>query len=230
MSKAPRPKPSPPARLVADKARIISFSDNVISIAITLLVLDVVLPVGLEWKHPTAFQMLHELGPSLMAFFLSFAMIGVFQVAHHLLFNTMEETDRVMLWINNLWLMFITLLPASAKLLSEFHGERGSVQLYGLNLVCVSISLLLMHHHSVRYHAKHDLTFDEVVRRRGYRRIVIGLILYSMGLGLACFNAWAGLALYAIVPIAYALLQVGVNLPPAPGLEPIEEEAVKATE
>ena len=84
-----------------------------ISIAITLLVLDVR-------------QAVHLLGPRLMGFGLSFAIVGVRWVGHHLMVRSMAVVPRSVLWANNLFLIGVTLLPATAALLGSYPHERAS--------------------------------------------------------------------------------------------------------
>jgi uncharacterized membrane protein len=187
------------------KSRVVSFSDNVISIALTLLVLDVRVPSDL--KQLTFASALHILGPRLASFTLSFTIVGVYWVGHHLIFENFQRVGRPLLWLNNLFLLMVTLVPASAALLGSFPGQRAAVALYGLNITLVSASLLFIMLHGVRFHRQNHLPLDEIVTRIGFQRTWSGLLIACLGMLLAWVNPWLSYAIYWITPVAFALVQ-----------------------
>ena len=191
---------------LADKARVSGFSDNVISIAITLLVLDVTLPGGWVTEkspHLDLRPVMIYLAPRLMSFVLSFSIVGVYWVAHHQMFRAMRGIGRPVLWINNLFLMTITLIPASAGILSEYPGQTISVFIYGFNVLMVASSLLLLWHYGVTF------------ARTGYSRTIGGVAIYLLGLPVAFISPWAALAVFSLVPLAYITLQARPIAAPA---------------
>ena len=100
--------------------RLEIFSDAVIAIAITLLVLDIRVP-----QAPQG-QLLHALGrqwPSYAAYVLSFAVIGIMWVSHHSMFERIREIDRGLLFSNLLLLLGIAFLPFPTPLLAEYAAE-----------------------------------------------------------------------------------------------------------
>ena len=197
---------APPVRRgYADKSRIVSFSDNVISIALTLLVLDVRVPANLSrLSFHTAVVVL---GPRLLSFTLSFAIVGVYWVAHHLMFAGFQQVGRKMLWLNNLFLLAISLIPASAALLGGFPGERVAGVLNGLNLMLVTTSMLVILVSVVRFHRQEGLPLNPEAIRVGYHRLWSGFLIGAIGIGLAWVNPWLSYAVYAMTPAAYIVLQ-----------------------
>ena len=194
---------------LVDKGRLASFSDNVISIAMTLLVLDVRFPSGLG--HVTVGQVLRRTGPNLLGFVLSFVIVGVYWVGHHMMIRAMRGVPRSALWANNLFLLCISLLPATAALLGGYPGQRASAVLYGLNLALAGSSMLLLMHTSVRYLRRNGLAQSPTAVRSGYWRPAIGVVIAMVGIALAWVSPWANYAVYCLTPAVYVVVQLLPN-------------------
>jgi uncharacterized membrane protein len=115
--------------------RIVAFSDGVFSIAITLLVLNLTVAKGLSTGELTT-ALLNQ-WDDLLAFGLSFAVIGRFWVVHHRFFAEIEAFDGRLLGLNLLYLGAIVLIPFSSEVLGEYGGETPSVVVYSVNLAAV---------------------------------------------------------------------------------------------
>jgi len=122
--------------------RIVAFSDGVFSIAITLLVLNLTVKKGLSTADLT--NELLDQWDNLLAFALSFAVIGRFWVVHHRFFAEVDAFDGRLLGLNLLYLASIVLIPFSSQVLGEYGGETPSVVLYSVNLAAVVLIGLWM--------------------------------------------------------------------------------------
>ena len=119
----PQPDPGAPTVDARDQtkevARIAAFSDGVYAIAITLLALQLEIPFGDDvdvWRE------LGRLWPEFLSLAISFAVIGVYWVAHHRLFSYIERYDGRLIWLNLLTLFFIVIMPFTTSLVGE-HGD-----------------------------------------------------------------------------------------------------------
>jgi uncharacterized membrane protein len=119
---------SPPGRETVEFARIVAFTDGVFAIAITVLVLSLDVPPDLadEDLH----DHLIDAWPQLFAYFLSFAVIGRFWIAHHEVFSMLHDFDRRLMALNLVYLSMVVLIPFPTELLGEFGSETDSVVLY----------------------------------------------------------------------------------------------------
>jgi uncharacterized membrane protein len=115
--------------------RIVAFSDGVFSIAITLLVLNLTVSKGLSSADLT--NELFDLWDNLLAFAISFAVIGRFWIVHHRFFAEVHSFDGRLLGLNLLYLASIVLIPFSSEVLGEYGGQTPSVVLYSVNLAAV---------------------------------------------------------------------------------------------
>ena len=125
------------------KGRMEAFSDGVFAIAITLLVLEIHVPQAKHTRPADLPAALWALLPQFLSYALSFVIVGVYWVAHHLMMHALRRVDRTLLWLNILFLGCITLIPVSADLLGQFRTSPIAVAVYGANLVLTSASLLL---------------------------------------------------------------------------------------
>ena len=110
--------------------RIEAFSDGVFAIAITLLSLDLIIPM-----HEDLAAALSDLYPNFFALVLSFAVIGSYWVFHHRLFSAVVRYDRRLVWMNFLVLFFIVVMPFSTNVVADYGAEPLGVVVYTVNIV-----------------------------------------------------------------------------------------------
>jgi uncharacterized membrane protein len=122
--------------------RIVAFSDGVFAIAITLLVLNLQIPSHLP--HHEVGHELWEQRENLLAFAISFAVVGRFWVVHHRFFGEVNAFDGRLLTLNLLYLGCIALIPFSSEVLGDYGGLTSSVVLYSINLAAVVLVGLVM--------------------------------------------------------------------------------------
>jgi uncharacterized membrane protein len=123
-------------------SRIVAFSDGVFAIAITLLVLNLQIPDHLA--HNQVADELWDQRENLLAFAISFAVIGRFWVVHHRLFGEVTAFDGRLLALNLLYLGWIVLIPFSSQVLGDYGGTTVAVVIYSVNLAVVVLLGLLL--------------------------------------------------------------------------------------
>jgi uncharacterized membrane protein len=154
-----------------EKSRIAALVDGIFAVAMTLLVLDLKLPEGVKLSdNSQVWHQLHELTGRFSTYALSFIVLGIYWVSHHSLFHFVRRVDRMLLWLNLLFLLFITLLPFSTNLTSGHSHLQIPVVVYGTNLFFVSLISLLqlsyLAHHAEFTHDQLTTSWIANVRRR----------------------------------------------------------------
>ena len=140
---SPPPRPTPGAGLTTH--RIEAFSDGVFAIVMTLLVFELKVPEMVSGAADIALlDALVKLWPKLLSFVLSFVIVGIYWVAHHHIFHYISRTDRTLLWLNNLFLMFVAFIPFPTALMGTYIGVPIAVVPYGLTLIATGLSLQLL--------------------------------------------------------------------------------------
>lgn len=136
-----------------DLSRIGAFSDGVMAVAITLLVLNIETPTVSNDDLPDA---LVDLSPSLLAYVLSFALIGRYWVIHHGLFATFVRFDGLLLTLNLAFLMLIALIPFATNLVDDYSTVPLAAACFGAVLALAALVHWLMTVHAVRAGLVHE--------------------------------------------------------------------------
>ncbi len=160
----------------SDLGRTTAFSDGVFAIAITLLVLSLDVPEGLEGKQVSDF--VGDEWPQFFAYFLSFAVIGRYWISHHAHFAMLRSVDARLVVINLAFLSFVCLIPFPTGLLGEFGDSTVAVVLYASVVGLASLLALAM----IRYTRAHGmiLTAAEPAAER-MQRAMLGPPLVFLG-------------------------------------------------
>jgi uncharacterized membrane protein len=180
-----------------EKSRIAALVDGIFAVAMTLLVLDLKLPESVKISSdPEVWRQLLELTSRFSTYALSFIVLGTFWIGHHSLFHFVRKVNRNLLWLNLLFLLFITLLPFSTNLLSGHSHLQIPVVVYGINLLLISlISLLqlsyLAHHPKLSHDQLTPLWIANVRRRTAMPLFVvipsIAISFYNPHLAMSAF-------------------------------------------
>ncbi len=172
----------------------------------TLLVLDLKVPeIPQALVAPQLPQRLLELWPKLLSYILSFVILGIYWVGHHNQFHYIKRSDRLLLWINILFLMFVAFIPFSAALIGAYADQPLSVAIYGGNLVLVGAVLYLNWWYATAAHRLVDPDIDPRLVRMAARRILIAPVVYLMAIAASVVNTRLSIVLYVLVPVIYIL-------------------------
>ena len=171
----------------------------------TLLVLDLRAPAA-ELIHTETglWHALTALAPNLLTYLMSFMTLGIFWVGQQTQLNKVERTDRDFVWIHLVFLLAVTLVPFSTKLLAAFITYRVALLIYWLNILALGAALLWSWSH-VRHAAiiKADapLGLDSAITRR----IVIAQGLYAFGAALCIVSPYLSIGFILLVQLNYAI-------------------------
>lgn len=187
------------------KSRIEALTDGVFAIAMTLLILEIKVPM-LEHSqvHELPSKLLAQ-WPKYVSYVISFIMLGIYWIGHHNQFHLIRRSDRRLLWINILFLMTISFVPFSTALLGEYAGQQIAAVIYGANLVVVGL-LLYWHWHYATYNARLvNVDIDPQVVSMVSRRILFGPAAFLLAIGVSFASVAASLAIYLLTPLIYVL-------------------------
>jgi TMEM175 potassium channel family protein len=188
----------PPGRLEA-------FGDGVFAIAITLLVLEIAVPV---LDGGGLLEGLVKQWPSFLAYLISFFSIGVVWIAHYGVTRSLRGVDELFLRLNLVFLFFVAFLPYPTKLMAEFltepEQERVAVTVYSLTLLVISLTLRVLWFYAAedRRLLADDVSDEQVASRNTSLTPVLAFYLAAVALGLLAPQAAVGLLVLAIVYLA----------------------------
>ena len=186
-----------------DPARVLSLSDGVFAIIITLLVLEVHVPELTQGQSLN--EALAEVRPSLTAFVISFILAGMYWVAHRDLFSLIRRIDRGLVWLNILYLLPLCLLPFGAGLIGRYEHESVALRIYGLLLVLIAgMRVVIWVYATSRPHLLWQ-PLDPRQRRAGMALNLSPGLVYLLAFLLAEAAPGVSLAIYAVMPLLYFL-------------------------
>jgi uncharacterized membrane protein len=187
--------------------RLESFSDGVIAVAITLLVLGIRVPDPADTTHLGA--TLGSNWPDYAAYAVSFVTIGIIWINHHAMISRLRQTDHSILILNLLLLMAIGLLPFATELMAKYlrdpQGRALAAAVYGGAFLLMSIFFAALNRHILlrRAHMLHsEMPLDE--RRHILSRSLTGLLPYVAATALAAVSAYVTLGICGAVAVYYA--------------------------
>jgi len=178
--------------------RLLDFSDGIFAFAITLLILNIVLP--LSTTKADLMQALLQLWPHFTAFLISFLVIGLYWIIHVRQLRVICKYDTGLLWLNLIFLMFIVFIPFSTSVLSDFMSFA-SVALYAANLACAGYMATGLWIYSVRRKLV-DAHLGPAQVKRGIIMNLVAPVIFTMSIGIASINP--EIATYSWVLILFA--------------------------
>jgi uncharacterized membrane protein len=179
------------------KGRLEAFTDGVMAIIITIMVLELKVP------HGEDLSALLQLWPVFVSYVLSFLYVGIYWNNHHHMFQATHSVTSRVLWANLHLLFWLSLLPFSTGWVGENHFARWPVAILGLNLFMAGVAFTILLFSVIRHHG-HDSDLAEAVR--GDTKGKVSLVIYAASILVALFiNNWAGFVLL-FVPAALWLI------------------------
>ncbi|MCU9533809.1 TMEM175 family protein [Streptococcus sp. CSL10205-OR2] len=127
------------------KSRLEAFSDGVLAIIITVMVID------LKSPEIDSLQAVFRLIPNIASYILSFTYVAIYWNNHHQLLSSTNRVNAKILWANSLWLFFMSLIPFVTGWISRFYSSHVPVMTYGLILLVTALSYFFLQHQVVKY-------------------------------------------------------------------------------
>jgi uncharacterized membrane protein len=208
----PSGRPANPVEVSTN--RLESFSDGVLAVAITLLVLNIEVPD--PGTHADLGSALGHQWPSYAAYATSFLTIGIIWINHHAMIGRLREADHSILMLNLLLLLTVALIPFATALLATYlrqgHGEHLAAGVYGGAFLCMAIAFAALNWH-ILLHKAHLLTpeLSRERRRRILIRSISGVGPYVVATAVSAVSPYptliiaGALAAYYALPIAAGL-------------------------
>ena len=176
------------------KGRLEAFSDGVIAILITIMVLELRMPAGTSW---------HALGralPGLLAYVLSFVYLGIYWNNHHHMLAASSRVSGGVLWANLHLLFWLSLVPFSTAWMSEHRFPPIPTAVYGMVLLAAAIAYYVLQSTLLSAEDEHSKLRAALGSDAKGK---ISPLLYCVGISLAFVDRWLGLAVYVLVALIW---------------------------
>ena len=173
-----------------NKTRLEAFSDGVLAIIITIMVLELKIPHGTDWAD------LKPLLPVFLSYVLSFIYLGIYWNNHHHLLQATRLVNGKILWANLHLLFWLSLVPFATGWMGENHFAPLPTALYGVLLLCAALAYELLQNLIIKHHGSDHVLASAVGRDRKGK---MSLAFYLAAIPLAFVNQWIAGALYIVV-------------------------------
>jgi TMEM175 potassium channel family protein len=174
--------------------RMEAFSDGVIAILITVMVLELPIPHGTTWAA------LREAVPVLLSYVLSFVYLGIYWNNHHHMLQATDRVNGLILWANLHLLFWLSLVPFTTAWLGENHFAATPAAAYGLVLLAAALAYFALERVIIRNQGPGSLVGTAVGRDVKGK---ISPLLYALGIGLSFVSQWLAMAVFAGVALMW---------------------------
>lgn len=176
--------------------RLEAFSDGVLAIIITIMVLEMKVPQG------TDLQTLSPLLPVFLTYLGSFVYLGIYWNNHHHLMQATTKVNGSILWANLNLLFWLSLFPFVTGWMGENHFETNPVALYGIVLLLAAIAYKVLSHFVIKNEGMESVVGKALSRNR---KEYISIFLYTAAVGIAFFQPIASVAVYIGVAVLWII-------------------------
>ncbi len=173
-----------------DKGRMEAFSDGVIAVIITIMVLEMKAPIGNNLTD------LRPMLPVFVSYLLSYIYVGIYWNNHHHLLHATERVSGAVLWANLHLLFWLSLVPFATAWMGNTKFARWPVAAYGCVLLAAAIAYWLLVRALLHIHSSHTVLADAIGRDRKGK---LSVLVYIAAIPLALWWPWAGCVAYALV-------------------------------
>jgi uncharacterized membrane protein len=175
-------------------SRLEAFSDGVIAIIITIMVLELKVP------HSPSFAALYDMGPVFLCYVVSFLYIGIYWNNHHHLLHTVQHVSGPILWANLHLLFWLSLVPFFTGWMGENNFAPVPTAMYGGVLVMAAVAYTILSRAIIA-----DQGEDSLLRRAIGKdcKGILSLVAYVLAVPLAFVNCWLSMAIYILVALIW---------------------------
>jgi uncharacterized membrane protein len=173
--------------------RLEAFSDGVIAIIVTIMVLELKLP---QDGSP---ESLAKIAPTMLSYALSFVVVAIMWVNHHQLIHAAKRAEGHLLWANNFLLFCMSLIPFATAYMGQHYTEPLPAAVYGVVMTLSGLGFTLLRSAIGRHH-DHDRTILALARQG---KNWFSVFLYASSVPLAYYSVWVSFGIFALIPLMY---------------------------
>ncbi|MGH8982273.1 MAG: TMEM175 family protein [Acidimicrobiia bacterium] len=191
-----------------DVSRIVFFNDAIFAIAMTVLVLNFRVPEGLTGDtEPELTRLLGDEGPDFLAYFLSFAVLAFYWVAHHRLFGRVQRADHRLIYLNLVFVAFIALLPFPSELLQHYGDTEAAVVLFAVVIAAAGAAFTVLAIHVGRAGLFEPAPADTHHRHTILRNLTVPVVFLA-SIPVAIVNVTAAKLFWILVIVCFAVYRL----------------------
>ncbi|QIY90918.1 TMEM175 family protein [Chryseobacterium gallinarum] len=178
------------------KGRLEAFSDGVLAIIITIMVLELKVPEGSSWAS------LQPILPRFLAYIFSFIYVGIYWNNHHHLFQAVKKVNGSILWANLHLLFWLSLMPIATEWIGTSHFAQNPVATYGIGLIMSAIAYTILENVIIRCEGENS-KLKEAIHSKF--KEYISIIFYVLGIATSFFYPYIAIGFYYLVALIWLI-------------------------
>lgn len=179
-----------------NKSRLEAFSDGVIAVIITIMVLEMKPP------HGTSVQALRPVVPVFLSYILSFVNVGIYWNNHHHLLHAAQRVNGAVLWANLHLLFWLSVIPFATAWMDENQFQPWPVAIYGIDLLMAGVAYFILTQALLHLHGKSSTLAASIGNDRKGK---LSVVIYAAAIPLAFVRPWIAGACYVIVAVMWLI-------------------------
>ncbi|WP_394775898.1 TMEM175 family protein [Flavobacterium sp.] len=179
-----------------NKNRLEAFSDGVLAIIITIMILEIKVP------EDNSFESLKPLIPVILSYVLSFVYVGIYWNNHHHMLQVVKKVNGSVLWGNLFLLFWLSLIPFATSWIGSQHFSAVPMSVYGFILLMCAISYTLLQNKIIKLEGKDSILYKAVEKDKKGK---ISLVCYILAVPLAFVSPWISGLLYTTVALIWVI-------------------------
>ncbi|AZA46874.1 DUF1211 domain-containing protein [Chryseobacterium carnipullorum] len=178
------------------KGRLEAFSDGVLAIIITIMVLELKVPEGSSWAS------LKPIVPRILAYIFSFIYVGIYWNNHHHLFQAVKKINGSILWANLHLLFWLSLMPIATEWIGTTHFAKNPVAAYGICLIMAAVAYTILENQIIRCEGENS-RLKEAIHSKF--KEYISIIFNILGIAVSFFYPYIAIGFYYIVALIWLI-------------------------
>ena len=192
-------------RLKLASGRLEALGDGIFGVAMTILVINLRVPVmiGNTWQNFTA--SLHESSTDFLCYVISFIVLGIMWFGHRMMFEYIGRTNRHFIFLGVLFYMVICFVPFTTQFLAKYTLQWYAIMVYGLNLSLCNITLYIQWSYGIKRAALLERPLPAEVRREARILFLLSPAVYCLAIVIAFFQPYISIGIFIITPVLYLI-------------------------
>jgi uncharacterized membrane protein len=185
--------------------RLESLGDGIFSVAMTLLVLELVWPNSKVNSWTDLMHALSSIWLNLLCYVISFIVLGIMWFGHRMMFEYIGRTDRYFIFLGVLFYMVVCLVPFSTRILAADTRKWYAIMLYGINLSICNLTLYAQWVYGIKKASLLHLEIPAEVKKEAKILFLLSPVVYSIAIGISFFAPVVSMGIFVITPILYLI-------------------------
>jgi len=186
-------------------SRLEALGDGIFGVAMTILVIEIGLPVVMGNNFSNFWTALQKSGNSLLCYAISFVVLGIMWFGHRMMFEYIGKTNRYFIFLGVLFYMIVCLVPFSTRFLAANLFQWYAIMVYGVNLSLCNLTLFAQWSYGIRNSKLLERDLPHEVRMEAQRLFLLSPVVYTIAIAISFFAPVVSIIIYIVTPIVYLL-------------------------